>query len=456
MKSFNPYTNEIVGEYKLANEQDIEKALETVKNSFIEYSKFSAFKRSEILHKASQLLSEKAEEFAQLITEEIGKPINQARYEINKSVDILKLMAEETLKITGQIIPLTRSEANNGKIAMWNLQPLGQVLCISPYNFPVLTSIHKVAPALAAGNTVIYKPSPHAPIIAEKLACLFFDAGLPENVLKLVHCENELTQQLAQDKRIKAINFTGSSQVGWNLRSIAPAGTKFILELGGNAPVIIHEDANLDLAVSACVRGSFAFSGQVCISVQRVFIHKNISQEFIKNFIKNTKNLKIGDPQSEQTDLGPLITKQAYDRFAEKLSEAKQQNANILTGGNLLKNNCCEPAVLLDPDENLRLVKEEAFAPVVNLITYTNLDEAIEKANKTNYGLSAGLFTQDINRAFDIAKRLDFGTVMINDSATFRSDEMPISAMKESGIGFEGPAYAIRELSASKVIVIKI
>jgi len=447
----SPFDGTLVGKVQIPNPDQIEIALQKVTEGFELVSGLAPSQRARILNKASELITENGEALSKLISLEVGKPIKQASVEVRRTADLFKLSAEEALRIGGEIIPLSRQEANSKRLATLTFHPLGPVLAISAFNFPLLVTAHKVLPAIAAGNSVLLKPSPAGAITAYNLAKILLKAGLPEEGLCLLNCSNQQTERLAQDYRIKAINFTGSSQVGWNLRSMAHPGCKVLLELGGNAPVIVHQDADLEKAIPACLRGAFAFSGQSCISTQRIYLHDRILPDFIDAFVETSRNLVIGNPLQDDTDLGPLISEAAVKRVHLWVEEAVSEGAKLLLGGQMLSNNCYSPTILRDVKSKMNVVCSEVFGPVVSLLSYANLDEAIEQANDSQYGLSAGLFTQDIDLAFSISRRLNSGTIMINDSSAFRAEEMPVGAYNQSGIGLESPRYAIKELSNSKV-----
>ncbi len=446
-----PYDNSVIGQFQIPSPDQIEIALQRVTEGFEVMSSLQPATRAKILNAASELVLENLEDLAKVICLEVGKPIKQARIEVKRTADILKLSAEEALRINGEVVPLVRQESNSKRFTTLTYHPLGPVLAITPFNFPLSTVAHKVAPAIAAGNSVLLKPSPSAPIIAYNFAKILIKAGLPAQALCLLNCSNQQTERLAQDYRIKVLNFTGSSNVGWHLRSIVHPGTRTILELGGNAPVIVHSDADLDKAIPACIRGSFSFSGQTCISVQRIYVHESIATEFIEGFVEAANNLSIGNPLEDETDLGPLVKEAAVKRVHLWVEEAISEGAKLLCGGKILENNSYAPTVLKDVKSRMNIVCSEVFGPVVSIMTYNNLDEVIEKANDTSYGLSSAVFTQNLDTAFSVAKRLNSGTVMVNDSSAFRADEMPTTGLNQSGLGMESPKYAIREMSSTKV-----
>lgn len=447
-----PYDNSVIGSYQIPTPDQIEITLQRITEGSEIMAKLAPIIRSQILEKASQILLENVEEFAKLICLEVAKPIKQARIEVKRTADILKISAEEALRIGGEVIPLSRQKSNSKRLATLAYSPLGAVLAITPFNFPLSTVAHKVAPAIAAGNSVLLKPSPSAPLTAYNFAKVLIKAGLPEQGLCILNCSNQQTERLSQDYRIKAINFTGSSTIGWHLRSMVHPGTRTILELGGNSPVIIHKDADLNKALPACVRGCFAFSGQSCISVQRIYIHEKLISDFAESFVEAANSLIIGDPLEELTDLGPMIKESATKRIHLWVEEAVSEGAKLLTGGQILDNNCYAPTILRDVKPKMNIVCSEAFGPVVSLMSYTNIEQALEQANDTSYGLSSAIFTQDIDLAFSVSQKLNTGAVLINDSSAFRTDEMPISGHKQSGLGVESPYYAIREMSNLKLI----
>ena len=450
-KVYFPYDGSIVGEYQIASSDQIEIALQKVSEGFNTISNLSALSRSKILSRTSEIILNRAEELANLICLEVGKPIKQARLEVRRTVELFQLAAEEALRINGEIIPLVRQDSNAKRLATYTYEPLGPILAITPFNFPLSTVSHKIAPAIAAGNSILLKPSPAAPLIAYNLLQILLEAGLPEEAICLLNCTNQQTEKLAQDYRIKLINFTGSSSIGWHLRSIAHPGSKTILELGGNAPVIIHKDADLEKAIPACLRGAFGFSGQTCISTQRIYLHERILPDFIEQFKEATQSLIIGNPAQEETDLGPLINKAASQRIHLWVEEAVSEGAKLLTGGKILENNCYAPTILRDVKAKMSIVCSEAFGPVVSLIGYNSIDDAIEQANDTLYGLSSAIFTQDLDLAFSASRKLKTGTVLVNDASAFRADEMPIGSQNQSGLGIEGPRFAIREMSNAKL-----
>lgn len=451
VEAYSPYDNSLVGKVQLPTPDQIEIALQRATEGFEIISKLSAKQRSKILEKASQLILNNTEELAKLVSNEVGKPIKQAIQEVKRTADVLKLSAEEALRVAGDLVPLSRQESNSKRFTFSNFYPMGPVLAITPFNFPLATVAHKLAPAIAAGNSVILKPSPMAAITAYNFVKILLQAGLPEQAICLLNCSNQQTERLAQDYRVKVVTFTGSSNVGWHLRSIAHPGTKVLLELGGNSPVIITEDADLNKAIPACIRGAFGFSGQSCISVQRIYVHERVLPDFAEQFVEAAKDLSVGNPADSETDIGPLINEAAVKRIHLWVEEAVSEGSKVLCGGKPLESNLYPPTVLRDVKTKMNIMSSEVFGPIVNLISFNSLEEAIEQANDSIYGLSASGFTENLDTAFELSNKLNAGTVLINDSSAFRADEMPINGLAQSGLGIEGPKYLIKEMSNLKI-----
>jgi len=446
----SPFDQSLIGEYEPISQ--LGGISEKAQEGFVEWSGYTPRKRSDILQQAATLIRQHKEKLAELISQEIAKPISQSLGEVSRAADILALCAEESLRLTGELVPLTRQHSNSQRFTSLNYEPLGVVLAVCPFNFPLSVTMHKIAPALAAGNSVLCKPSPKATLIVQALTEILWKAGVAKNALLFIPASNEQVKALLGDDRVDFLNFTGNSKIGWYLKSIMRPGMRCLLELGGNAPVIVHEDADLEAAARACASGGFRFSGQSCISVQRVYVHQEVEEQFTRQLIKEASNLKIGTPLDKQTDISSLIDSRALQRIKNTVDEAVSQGAHLVYGGRVLDNNCYSPTVLTNVASSMTVLKEEIFGPVVSVVSYADLAVAIAEANNTKYGLSAGIFTQDLDIAFKAGRELSFGTVMINDSSTFRADEMPTGARKLSGLGLESPRYAMREMSQTKVI----
>ncbi|HET8741234.1 MAG TPA: aldehyde dehydrogenase family protein [Gaiella sp.] len=414
-----------------------------------------AYRRAEILSQVADALAARADEAARLISAEAGKPMKAARVEASRAVSTYTMAAVEARKLAGEIVPMDASQAGDGKLAFTQRVPIGVVGAISPFNFPLNLVAHKIAPALAAGCAVVLKPATQTPLSALFLAELEVEAGLPPGWLNvLVGPSAEIGDVLVEDPRVALITFTGSGAVGWKLRERAPR-KRVNLELGNATPVIVEADADVALAASKCAANAFSYAGQSCISVQRVFVHDDVYEAFRDAFVPLVDALVVGDPADEETDVGPLIAASERDRVLEWIEEARAGGAAVLTGGTL-ENDLVRPTVVEDPPADARLACDEVFGPVCTLQRYTALDEAIDQANATRYGLQAGIFTGDVTRALSAAARLEFGGVTINEAPTFRADQMPYGGVKDSGNTREGPAWAVREMTEERLVVVQL
>jgi acyl-CoA reductase-like NAD-dependent aldehyde dehydrogenase len=353
------------------------------------------------------------------------------------------------------MVPMDASQAGEGKLAFTLRSPIGVVAAISPFNFPLNLVAHKIAPALAAGCAVVLKPASQTPLSALLLAELEHEAGLPAGWLNvLVGPSSEIGDVLVEDERVKLITFTGSSAVGWKLRERAPR-KRVSLELGNSTPVIVEADADVDDAAARCAANAFSFAGQSCISVQRIYVHEGVYDDFKAAFLPRVEALRLGDPSDEDTDVGPLITADDRDRVLEWIEEARSAGAEVLTGGTL-EGELLRPTVVERPPAEAKLACEEAFGPVCTLQPYATLDEAIALANGTRYGLQAGIFTRDVKSALRAGRELEFGGVTVNEAPTFRADQMPYGGVKDSGNTKEGPAWAVREMTEERLVVLQL
>lgn len=414
--------------------------------------RLSSYARSEILKKAAHWIAQHREEFARAITGDNGKPIRQSRTEVDRAVHTFTAAAEEATRICGETIPLDVRRGTEGRFGVVRRFPIGPVLGIAPFNYPLNLVAHKVAPALAAGCSIVLKPASRTPRAALMLAKALEEAGLPPGGLSVIPCSRHVGDLMVQDDTFKLLSFTGSPDVGFALK--AKTGKKpVVLELGGNAAAIVHKDADLDLAVRACVTGAFTYAGQVCISVQRVMVHDSIYKAFTERFVQATGKLVIGDPMEEITDVGPMIDDENAARIEQWIHEAKQHGARVLAGGER-RGRLVDPTVLADVDRGLSIDCREAFGPVVNLHRYKEIDEAIAHVNDSRYGLQAGLFTRDLGVALRAYEHLEVGAVVLNDAPTFRVDTMPYGGMKDSGIGREGVRYAIEHYTEPRLLAV--
>lgn len=446
-----PYDGRIIGRIPEAARDDVEEAIAAADTAFRK-TRLSPYERYEILLKTSSLLNERTEDIARTLAQEAGKPIRDARAEVGRAVQTFLISAEEAKRIHGEGIPVEAARGSENRLAFTIRVPVGPICAISPFNFPLNLVAHKVAPAIAAGNTVVLKPAELTPMTAINLGRIMMEAGLPPGYLNIIFGPgNPVGEWLLADPRFALYTFTGSPAVGRRLREVTGL-RRSILELGSNSAVIVHKDSDIDKAVTLCVRSAFAYAGQVCISLQRILLHRDISEEFINKFIPAVESLRLGDPLNEDTDVGPMITEDSAIKAHEWISEAVSRGAILLTGGKR-NGNMLKPAVLKNVSRDMKVVCYEVFAPIVSIQEYTEIEDAINIVNDSDFGLQAGIFTSDINLAFKAAKELQVGGVMINDTSMYRVDAMPYGGVKQSGIGREGPRYAIEEMTDLKIIV---
>lgn len=453
----SPFSGEVVGAVALADEQAIKQAIAVAEETFrTVMRKMPAYKRAEILNNTSEAISQNHEEFAATIAAEGGKPIKDARIEVNRAAGTFAIAAQEAVRLDGEQIPMDRQAGNEGRLAMVLREPIGTIAGITPFNFPINLVAHKVAPAIAAGNTVVLKPSSQTPLSSMRLLQIMLEAGLPEGALNVVPCPGSKGAALVSDARLAMVTFTGSPEVGWRLRQQVAPGVRTVLELGGNAGIVVHDDADLEIAAQAACRGGYSNAGQTCISVQRVYVQEKVYDKFVDAFVGMVKNLKTGNPLDDATDVGPLIDTGAADKTIEWIKEATAAGARVLTGGGRKPNNVVEPTVLVDTTAQMKVVCQEVFGPIVAVMKYKHLDEAINAMNDSRFGLQAGVFTNNLAVAFKAARLIDVGGVMINDAPTFRADHMPYGGRKESGLGLEGVRYALQEMTQPKFVCLNL
>ena len=450
----NPYSQKVVGCVYQAQEKDIEEAIQKAVQAFEITKQLSSFERSEILKKIIQGLESHAKELAETISQEMGKTIRESQRETSRSINTFTLAMEESKRLLGEVIPLDHLATTKSRIALTKRFPLGPILAISPFNYPLNLVAHKVAPALACGNTIILKPPPQAPLTSLKLAKIIMGSGLPDGAFSVLPCKNEWAEKMVQDPRFKMLTFTGSARVGWHLKTLA-AKKKVILELGGIAATIVDEGTPLDKPVERCVYGAFSTAGQICISVQTIYVHSREFEAFKNRFLKAVAQLKMGDPLDEKTDIGPMIDEASAKRVESWIEEAKQKGALILCGGKRNKN-ILEPTVLTQVTPEMKVCSEEIFGPVVNLIPFQSLEEVYRSINCLPYGLQAGIFTNTIQTVFQAYEKIEVGSLIHNDIPTFRVDHMPYGGIKESGYGREGIKYAMEEMTESRMLALNL
>jgi acyl-CoA reductase-like NAD-dependent aldehyde dehydrogenase len=447
-----PFTGEEYAHVCSAGQEEIREAVAAAVKGFEKTRRLSSGARSAILFNLADEIRKHADDLTEVLIMEGGKTRKFAAAEVARTVDTARTAAEEARRINGEIIPLDWSNDPDGPVGYLRSFPIGPVLGIVPFNFPLNLACHKLAPAIAAGNSVILKPASATPVSALLLGEMALSAGLPPEAVSVLPCSGTRAEMLASDPSIAYLSFTGSCEVGWHLREIA--GRKKVgLELGGNAAVIVHSDANIDFAVSRIATGGFVNAGQICISVQRVLIHHTIYEKTLEKILSAVRALNVGDPRDPATDIGPMIDRQKAEEAHRKVIDAENEGATILAGGTL-KDTLFAPTVLVNTTPQMRVNREEVFAPVITVTAYNEFSEAIRTANTGEYGLQVGIFTQNINRAMLAFEEMEVGGVMVNDIPTFRADQMPYGGAKGSGIGREGPRYAIREMSESRLMVI--
>lgn len=448
----NKYTGEMVGSVPVTDRETFEQAILAAQSGFSTISGLPAYERSRILQKASEAIEKQQDEITRIICQEAGKAFRHAKAEVGRAVQTFKFASEEAKSIHGETVPLDASFGGEKRVGFYLRFPVGIVGAISPFNFPLNLVAHKVAPAIACGCSVVLKPASTTPLTSLRLGEIMMDAGLPDGALNIiVGSGSTVGNWLVTDERVSMITFTGSPPVGRDIKS--KSGLKKVtLELGSNSACIIDQSADLDLAVPRSIVGSFAYAGQVCISVQRIYIHRKVYDEFSERFLEGVKQLKLGDPLDPETDVGPMITEEEAKRAESWVDEAVSAGAKILIGGKREKN-FYHPTVLTDIKLDMKVMAAEIFAPVVCLIPFDDFSDAVKMADDSIYGLQAGVYTSHIENAFQAVKGIKVGGVIVNDVPTYRADQMPYGGVKESGIGREGLKFAIEEMTDLKMVV---
>jgi glyceraldehyde-3-phosphate dehydrogenase (NADP+) len=441
------------GEAAKGGPEELERAASAAARAFETTRKLSSARRYEILQKVAAGLTRRKEEIARTITLENAKTIRLSRVEVDRAALTFTIASEEAKRIGGEVLPLDLNAASEGKLGITRRFPLGPILAITPFNFPLNLVAHKLAPAMAAGNSALLKPASATPLTALLLGEVLVEAGMPPGMVNIVPCAAADADRLVADDRFKLVTFTGSPAVGWELKR--KAGKKRVtLELGGTAAVVVHDDADLDLAVEKLVAGAFAYAGQICISVQRIYLQERIADEFSRRFLERTAKLVAGDPLDEKTDLGPMIDEPAARKAQEWIDEAAKGGAKILCGGR--RDGRFLPATVLEGVRpEMKVHCQEAFAPLVNFYRYREFPEALAAVNGSAYGLQAALFTRDAGRIFRAFQELEVGGVVVNDAPNWRIDHMPYGGEKDSGQGREGVRYAIEEMTQLRLLALQ-
>ena len=449
----NPATDQVIDTVPRADSTDVETAVLGAQQGAAKMAALSGYERFQVLRRASDLLLEHQEALAQTLSAEEGKIIAEARYEVERAAQTLELSGEEAKRLSGEVLPLDGASGVSNKFGFTLRVPCGVVAAITPFNFPLNLVCHKVGPALAAGNSVILKPATDTPLVSLKLVEILLEAGLPGSAISCITGSgSEIGEALCSDRRIRKISFTGSQQVGEAICRVA--GLKRVtMELGSNSPLIALPDANLEQVTAATISSGYANAGQVCISAQRIIVAEPIHDQFVQELVPKVAALRTGDQFDPENHMGPMVRSADAERVQKWVREAVEAGAELATGGDR-DQAFMQPTVLVDAQPDMRVVKEEIFGPAVAVIRVADIEEAIRMANDTNYGLSAGVFTNDLDSAIHFAREVESGNIHINAGPMWRTDLMPYGGLKDSGLGKEGPKYAIEEMTETKTVVI--
>ena len=451
----NKYNGDIIGVLPTAHREDLDTAIDAAERAEDVMTDMPAHKRAEILLKTAGLMRERAEDLAKTVAAEAGKALKFARAEVDRAASTFTIAAEEAKRLHGETIPLDAVPSGEGYFGMWLRRPVGVIAAISPFNFPLNLVAHKVAPALAAGNTLVLKPASSTPLAAVKLCQILMDAGLPAGAINLVvGSGGTVGEWLITDPRVDKITFTGSPEIGKHILGVAGI-KKVTLELGNASPVVIAPDADLEFVAKRCAVGAFYNSGQVCISVQRIYSQKQVYESFTEKFLKATESLVVGDPLDERVDVGPMIDSKEVDRIESWVNEAQSGGAKVITGGRR-EGTVYHPTILTDVDSDMKVIAEETFAPVASVISSDDFESALKQANDSKFGLQVGVFTNDVNRVFKAVRRLNFGGVIVNDTPNFRADHMPYRGNRQSGLGREGVKFAMEDMTNIQLVAIRL
>lgn len=453
---FSPYDKHLISEVSLTSMDEAERMLVSAHALFQDRSRWIArSERINILKKFRDILSDNVENLARQAAEEGGKPLADSLIEVNRAVNGVEVAVQELCILGGTEIPMGLNEGSKNHIAYTMLEPLGVVAGISAFNHPVNLIIHQVVPAVAAGCPVIIKPAAATPLSCFSVVEMLCRAGLPEEWCRALVCAREVTEKIASDSRIRFLSFIGSAEVGWKLRGSLAPGVSCALEHGGAAPVIIEPDADLDALLPGLVKGGYYHAGQVCVSVQRVFVQSSIQPELIEKIVPMVKSLKVGDPLDKSTEVGPLIKASAMERVDSWVREAVEKGAELLCGGQRISDTCYAPTLLLNPPETAQCSREEIFGPVVCLYTYDHYRDAVKSANSVPFNFQASIYTSSLDTALDCVKRLKAKAVLVNEHTAFRVDWMPFGGSEMSGLGVGGIGYSMRDMSHEKLMVIR-
>lgn len=455
LKVTSPFDGHLIKEIPLMDEKQVEGLLATAHTLFNDRSKWlPKHQRIDILEKTAQIMSTRVEELTKIAAEEGGKPYSDSKVEVLRAINGVKLAAEHIGQIKGGEIPMGMTPASVNRMAFTFREPIGVVVSISAFNHPLNLAVHQTVPAIAVGAPVIIKPASSTPLSALNFAEILYEAGLPKDWCRVAVCKSNLAEKLATDQRVNFFSFIGSSKIGWYLQSKLSPGTRSALEHGGVAPVIIEKDTDLERALPMLVKGGYYHAGQVCVSVQKVFVHEDIVAKFTEKYTKMASSLNVGDPLDPKTEVGPIIDPYELERIENWVDEAKNKGAKILCGGKRLSGSTYAPTVIYNPPDDAMVSKDEVFGPVVCIYPYKNRSEAIDKANSLDVAFQAAVYTKDINVAMDTVNRLNASAVMVNDHTAFRVDWMPFGGRDSSGMGIGGIPYSMHEMTREKLMVI--
>ena len=449
-----PFDGAVVGRVFQGRRQHAEAAIAAGVKAFGTTRRLPAFERQRVLRRVAEGIAQRKEEFARTLSQEAGKPIKAARIEVERAIFTFTVAAEESTRIYGEYLPLDWREDTAGRWGIIKRFPLGPIAGITPFNFPLNLVAHKVAPAIAAGCPMVLKPAPQTPLSSLLMAEVVQQAGWPDGGLNVLPLSNDDASLLVTDDRLKLISFTGSAAVGWQIKKNA-GKKKVVLELGGNAGVIVHRDADVTYAAERCVAGGFGYAGQTCISVQRILVEQSVYGKFTEQLLIGVSRLNVGDPLSESTDVGPLIRENDAIRAADWVQDAVRGGARLLCGGHR-RGTVMEPTVLTGTKPEMKVNCQEIFAPVVTIEPYIDFDDAVRQINHSMYGLQAGIFTRDAKLLFQAFEELEVGGLVAGDVPSFRIDHMPYGGLKDSGLGREGLRYAIEEMTEPKLLVMNL
>lgn len=452
MPVINPYSGATAATVCLASYDDVRDAISLADRAAVVMAALPSYRRADILQKVSDLIRERRDEFSRTITIENGKPISESRGETERAALTFRIASEEAVRTGGEVIPLDRNRLSEGRWGIVRRFPCGTVFGITPFNFPLNLVAHKIAPAIAAGNPIVLKPASKTPVTALMLGDLLVEAGVPDGGISIIPCAGRTAEEAVADPRVKVLSFTGSASVGWRLKKTA-YDKRVLLELGGNAGVVIDRECDLEYAVSRCVAGSFSYAGQVCISVQRIYVHREVHDMFLGRFVGQVRALRLGDPLDEATKVGPMIDEDNLERVRLWLNEAIAAGARVLTGGKR-QGNFFEPTVILDATPEMKVSCMEVFAPVVTVAPVDSFEAGLRAVNDSAYGLQAGIFTNSLTNAFRAFETLAVGGVIVNDVPAYRADHMPYGGVKQSGFGREGIRYAIEEMTEVRLMAV--